>query len=583
VVPIVKSAIFQAWRAKLAKRVSVGLDIGSSAVRAAEVTGEGEHRRVSRFAQVGLPAGAVVEGEVRDHATVAAAIKRLWSEGGFTRRDVVVGISSQRSMVRQVEMPKMTSSELRSALRFEMGGLLPIPVEEAVFDFVELGPGKPKDGGTETTQVLLVVAQREIVMDHINVVKGAGLRVRAVDSSPLALLRAFPPDDGGLEVIVSLGAQLVVVAVRQGSTPRFLRTVTRGDQSFAGARPQNGPAASLNGAGASSPSPGKPATATATVPKLDPTVEEVRGSLEYFLSYDQEARLEGVALTGGGALAEGVTERFARVLGMPVRTADIGLHYDAASLDLTEDQVSQASRRWGAAVGLAMWGTSDAPAISLIPAEIRERQQYHRALAAAVASLGLVAVVLGGVSLSRDHAAAAVAAEIKAENMQTAVLQTKIATVEPSAAFHGQLISRRDLATGALSGDIDWVSLVHRIEGALPPGVSLGSITLSRSAASSTNTAAASGASATSPAGQPGNIGLITMTLTTTRGASSVAQFVRQMWDVPGLSGLWVPAAANNQGSTNTMTFSAGANVTTAALSNRAANLPGAGLTGARK
>ena len=43
-------------------------------------------------------------------------------------------------MVRQVEMPRMSSTELRSALRYEIGGLLPIPVEQAVFDFVELGP-----------------------------------------------------------------------------------------------------------------------------------------------------------------------------------------------------------------------------------------------------------------------------------------------------------------------------------------------------------------------------------------------------------------------------------------------------------
>ena len=65
------------------KVVSVGLDIGSSAVRAAEVTGEAGNTQVTRFAQVGLPPGAVTEGEVRDQATVATAIKRLWSEGGF--------------------------------------------------------------------------------------------------------------------------------------------------------------------------------------------------------------------------------------------------------------------------------------------------------------------------------------------------------------------------------------------------------------------------------------------------------------------------------------------------------------------
>ena len=61
---------------------------------------------------------------------------------------------------------------------------------------------------------------------------------------------------------------------------------------------------------------GRPATAAG---KLDPTVEEVRGSIEYFLAYAQGAQLEGLALTGGAARGPGVADRFAKVLGVPVR------------------------------------------------------------------------------------------------------------------------------------------------------------------------------------------------------------------------------------------------------------------------
>ncbi len=59
----------------MSKTVSVGLDIGSSAVRAAEVLIDGDKRTLRRFAQVGLPEGAVMEGEVRDHAVVATALE----------------------------------------------------------------------------------------------------------------------------------------------------------------------------------------------------------------------------------------------------------------------------------------------------------------------------------------------------------------------------------------------------------------------------------------------------------------------------------------------------------------------------
>ncbi len=567
-----KSGLAHLKGARMGPRTArIGLDIGSSAVRAAEVAGEAGNSRVTRFAQVGLPSGAVVDGEVRDQATVTAAIKRLWAEGGFLRREVVVGISSQRSMVRQVEMPKMGSTELRSALRYEMGGLLPIPVEQSVFDFVELGPGKPKDGGSETTRVLLVVAQREIVTDHINVVKRAGLKVRAVDSSPLALLRAYPPADDSLEVIVSVGAQLVVVAVRQGATPRFLRTVTRGDQSFATVRldeaaaaPENGPAPAVTGTF-------KLGALSVTTPKLDPTVEEVRSSIEYFLSSDPQARLQGIALTGGGALAGGMTGRFARALRMPVRTATIGLDYDATGLDLTEPQLREASSRWGAAVGLALWGTGDTPAISLIPAEIKERQQYHRALTASAAGLAVVALALGGVSYTRVHDASIVAAQVNAENAEASTLQASITRLEPYVAIRSELEARRGLAVQALAGDVDWVGLVNRIDAALPPGVAITSLSLSRS------TTTADGTTEGTPASGTSDIGQISMSLTTNGGAPSVAQFVRQMWSVPGLYGLWVSSTSSGQGTSGAAgtTFAATANVTSRALSDRATNLPG--------
>ena len=137
----------------MSKRMSVGLDIGSSAVRAAEVMIDGDKVMLTRFAQVGLPAGAVMEGEVRDHEAVAAAIKRLWQHGRFSSKKVIVGLGSQRAMVRQVEMPPLPDSELRSALRLKIGEFLPIPVEQAVVDFSPL-PGGDSSGGKR--RVLLV-------------------------------------------------------------------------------------------------------------------------------------------------------------------------------------------------------------------------------------------------------------------------------------------------------------------------------------------------------------------------------------------------------------------------------------------
>jgi len=81
----------------------IGLDIGSTAVRAVELVGT--PLTVVRASQVALPPGAVESGEVRDPAAVSHALKRLWSEGGFKGRQVWLGVGNQRVVVREISLP----------------------------------------------------------------------------------------------------------------------------------------------------------------------------------------------------------------------------------------------------------------------------------------------------------------------------------------------------------------------------------------------------------------------------------------------------------------------------------------------
>lgn len=571
------------------KRTSIGVDIGSSAVRAAEVVIDGQRSELQRFAQVGLPAGAVVEGEVRDQAAVSAALKRLWAEGGFRRRDVVLGVSSQRAMVRLIEMPAIAPKELRSALRYEIGDLLPIPLDQAVFDYSVLGPGRPGGDGGATTQVLVVVAQKDIVWDEIAVAKRAGLRVRAVDASPLALLRAVPPPAGseGLDAVVSLGAQLVVVAVRQGMTPRFMRTATVASEVEA-ARASTGSRLV--------PAQGRVGTdPRATGPKADPVVEEVRSSIEFFLSHAQGAQLDHVQLTGGGALAPGLAARLGAALNMPVVPAGLAATCERSALGLDEEQFRDASQRWTTAVGLARWGSEGTHAPSLLPAEIEKKKRERATIVMAAASVVVVAGALGVVSHGRVDSIASVNRQTTSDQLQAALLQAQEKKLNVFPQIMGQVQARRGLAADALSNDIDWVKLDQRIEKALPAGVRITSITFTGTPTEVGAPAPAAGAAGTVP-----YVGTLSITGQAAGGLPAVALFVKDLNATRGVGAVWVAssqvatangaqqAAAGASGlranglpvavvapGPAAITFSATAEVTHDALSHRASQLPG--------
>jgi type IV pilus assembly protein PilM len=75
---------------------------------------------LERIGQAGLPDGAVVDGEVKDPAVVAAALKDLWRRTRISSRRVIIGVANQRVVVRLVDVPWMPPNELRSSPPYVM-------------------------------------------------------------------------------------------------------------------------------------------------------------------------------------------------------------------------------------------------------------------------------------------------------------------------------------------------------------------------------------------------------------------------------------------------------------------------------
>ena len=115
---------------------AVGLDIGSTAIRGVELKTNGRSRpSLVRAFSVDLPVGAVVRGEVIHKDVVNAALKKLWSEGKFGSKNVILGTGNQRTLVRDLSLPKAPIKQIRESLPFHVQSMLQMPTEESIFDF----------------------------------------------------------------------------------------------------------------------------------------------------------------------------------------------------------------------------------------------------------------------------------------------------------------------------------------------------------------------------------------------------------------------------------------------------------------
>ena len=345
----------------------VGLDIGTSGVRAAELTLGKGGATLERFGQVALPVGAVRDGEVVDAEAVAAAIKQLWAQAKFSSNKVVVGVANQRVVVRQVDLPWLPANELKKSLAFQVQDFIPMPVEQAILDFHPLEEFTNESGG-RMLRVLLVAAARDMVDSALEAVQKAGLQPQMVDLTSFAVLRALVTmDSTGLdslhaEALVDVGANITNIVVHQGGVPRFVRILMMGGGDItdavaerlgvpldqAEAIKQETGMAIASGAADANPA------ARAIESTGGAFVEEVRGSLDYFMAQPGAARIGRVVLSGGGSRLAGLADRLASATRLPVQSARPMSTLKLGKTGLTPDQLAYVEPMVTVPVGLAM-------------------------------------------------------------------------------------------------------------------------------------------------------------------------------------------------------------------------------------
>jgi type IV pilus assembly protein PilM len=462
----------------------VGLDIGSFAVRAAEVSVDGGVPTLHRFAQVTLPPGAVVEGQVVDQAVVAATIRQLWTKGGFKQRKVVVGIASKDIKVRQAEVPELPPDEVRSALRYEAHDLIPVSDSDAVMDYL-VQERFTKDG-TEMLRVLVAAAPVAQIDASIAAAAAAGLDVEAVDLVPVALVRSLSSyqGPGAGEVIVSVGAGLTSVVVQAGGVPQLVRTTSGGGGTITEAIANR---LSLGYEQAEAvkrmASPNTPEGAAATTlidEQLVILVREIVGSVDYFVTQTADVDIQRIVLTGAGSLVPGLRERIRAESHLDVVPADALRNVALGKTRLTPEQLVAASTTLAGPIGLALAPLAEAGSRfnALLPDHYLHRQGARREMRATAGAVAAVIALLLGLWAHRALSVHSANADVARTQHYQTVVADNGASLAKYAAEDSDLVRRTAIVRSSLAADIDASALMDRITAALPPDVWLESVTL---------------------------------------------------------------------------------------------------------
>jgi type IV pilus assembly protein PilM len=304
----------------------VGLDIGSSAVKAVELRPAGRGYRVAAFGTQPVPVDAIVDGAVIDAVAVAEAVRRVF-EGNraFKAKDVCASLSGNAVIVKKITLPVMTSSELDDSIAWEAEQYIPFDIQDVNLDYqiLEAGTGPESRGSID---VLLVAAKKEKIGDYTGVIAQAGRTPVIVDVDAFALQNAYEVNYGldpqEVVVLMNAGASAINVNILQGDQSVFTRDVSTGGNAYTEAVQKE---LDLPFDAAEQVKKGVPvdgATFDDARPVLHAVTEnvllEIQKTFDFFKATASSDRIDRIVLSGGASTVDGFRDMLQDRFGIAV-------------------------------------------------------------------------------------------------------------------------------------------------------------------------------------------------------------------------------------------------------------------------
>ncbi len=160
----------------------IGLDLGSSSIKAIEITQDKYDYIITAYSQVDIPGDAAR----------ADAISDLFRIGGFRTKRVATAVSGKSVIFRYINMVQMTEDNLSSAIKFEADKYIPFDIDEVQLDTQKLMDIPAVEGGTQDEmKVLLVAAKTSLVEDQATMLQDLGLQPVCITVDSFALGNAY--------------------------------------------------------------------------------------------------------------------------------------------------------------------------------------------------------------------------------------------------------------------------------------------------------------------------------------------------------------------------------------------------------
>src|SRR6195256_1348003 len=212
------------------KRALVGLDIGSSSIKAVELKSSKQGYELMSFGLEALAQDTVVDGAIMDAPLVAGAISNIFETQKIKTKNVATAVSGHSVIVKRVTLPSMTEEELYDRIQSEASQHIPFDIADVNLAHQLL------ESIDSQMDVLLVAVKKDKILNHTNVLAQSGKNSTVVDIDAFALQNCYEvnydPDPGQTVALLNIGASGMNINIVRGGIPLFTRDVSVGGNRY---------------------------------------------------------------------------------------------------------------------------------------------------------------------------------------------------------------------------------------------------------------------------------------------------------------------------------------------------------------
>ena len=338
------------------QRAVVGLDIGSSSIKAVELKNTKQGYELVSFGLEPLAQDTVVDGAIMDAPLVAGAISSIFETQSVKTKNVATAVSGHSVIVKRVSLPMMTEEELFDRIQSEASQHIPFDIADVNLDHQLL------ESVDSQLDVLLVAVKKDKILNHTNVLAQAGKNSVVVDIDAFALQNCFEvnydPEPGQTIALLNIGASVMNINIVRGGIPLFTRDVSVGGNQYTDAL-QKELDLSFDDAERLKKGDTLPTVTDEQKGQILRSVSdiltlEIQKTFDFFRATASGENIQRIMVAGGTARVPGLVDLLREEFAMPVEELNPFRKVLINPGKHSEDQIRELAPRLVVAVGLAL-------------------------------------------------------------------------------------------------------------------------------------------------------------------------------------------------------------------------------------